>query len=335
MTMENFEEMIFDDEEFFDDELNSNQDLNTQDPNDLESLVDVQNEEDDLTNEVLRLKGIADPNKIKFEEETGAIIERSWDSLSREEQLNILSDQNDPNFDLDDQEVELLNAIRSSGMSVHDYMSALTNSVQPKESYKIDQLSDEEVYALDLLEKVGSDNITDEELEQAIENAKQNETLFKKTVEGLRNEYIRLQKDEELQVANEKALKQEQAYNNFVNSITTEIRGLNSFAGQSLELSEEDVEDLASFMLDLDEFGLSQFGKALQDPALLTKAAFWILNEDQIIEELTRQMQDNYKRGYETAKADLNGKSKIVFNKSNITSQKKQHDNVFVDDEDW
>lgn len=335
MTMENFEEMIFDDEEFFDDELNSNQDLNTQDPNDLESLADVQNEEDDLTNEVLRLKGIADPNKIKFEDETGAIIERSWDSLSREEQLNILSDQNDPNFDLDDQEIELLNAIRSSGMSVHDYMSALTNSVQPKESYKIDQLSDEEVYALDLLEKVGSDNITDEELEQAIENAKQNATLFEKTVEGLRNEYIRLQKDEELQVANEKALKQEQAYNNFVNSITTEIRGLNSFAGQSLELSEEDVEDLASFMLDLDEFGLSQFGKALQDPALLTKAAFWILNEDQIIEELTRQMQDNYKRGYETAKADLNGKSKIVFNKSNITSQKKQHDNVFVDDEEW
>lgn len=335
MTMENFEEMIFDDEEFFDDELNSNQDLNTQDPNDLESLVDVQNEEDDLTNEVLRLKGIADPNKIKFEEETGAIIERSWDSLSREEQLNILSDQNDSNFDLDDQEIELLNTIRSSGMSVHDYMSALTNSVQPKESYKIDQLSDEEVYALDLLEKVGSDNITDEELEQAIENAKQNATLFEKTVEGLRNEYIRLQKDEELQVANEKALKQEQAYNNFVNSITTEIRGLNSFAGQSLELSEEDVEDLASFMLDLDEFGLSQFGKALQDPALLTKAAFWILNEDQIIEELTRQMQDNYKRGYETAKADLNGKSKIVFNKSNITSQKKQHDNVFVDDEEW
>ena len=335
MTMENFEEMIFDDEEFFDDELKSNQDLNTQDPNDLESLVDVQNEEDDLTNEVLRLKGIADPNKIKFEEETGAIIERSWDSLSREEQLNILSDQNDSNFDLDDQEIELLNTIRSSGMSVHDYMSALTNSVQPKESYKIDQLSDEEVYALDLLEKVGSDNITDEELEQAIENAKQNATLFEKTVEGLRNEYIRLQKDEELQVANEKALKQEQAYNNFVNSITTEIRGLNSFAGQSLELSEEDVEDLASFMLDLDEFGLSQFGKALQDPALLTKAAFWILNEDQIIEELTRQMQDNYKRGYETAKADLNGKSKIVFNKSNITSQKKQHDNVFVDDEEW
>ena len=36
-----------------------------------------------------------------------------------------------------------------------------------------------DVYALDLLEKVGADNITDEELEQAINNAKQNEALFK------------------------------------------------------------------------------------------------------------------------------------------------------------
>mgnify|MGYP003403838256 FL=1 len=32
-------------------------------------------------------------------------------------------------------------------------------------------------------------------------------------------------------------------------------------------------------MLALDEDGSSTLGKALQDPKLLTKAAFWLLNE--------------------------------------------------------
>ena len=47
----------------------------------------------DLTEEVLRLKGITDMNKIKFEDVSGAVVERPWDSLSREEQLNILTQQ--------------------------------------------------------------------------------------------------------------------------------------------------------------------------------------------------------------------------------------------------
>jgi hypothetical protein len=33
---------------------------------------------------------------------------------------------------------------------------------------------------------------------------------------------------------------------------------------------------------------MSSFGKALQDPALFTRAAFWLLNVNKIIEELTK-----------------------------------------------
>jgi len=50
-------------------------------------------------------------------------------------------------------------------------------------------MTDEDLYAFDILNKVGSDNITDEELDAAVESAKANETLFKKTVEGLRTSY--------------------------------------------------------------------------------------------------------------------------------------------------
>lgn len=335
MTMEDFDEMIFDDDEFLDEVQEPQNEPTSEQEEELGEQSMQVNEEDDLTSEVLRLKGISDPEKIKFEDESGAIVERAWNTLSKEEQLNILAGNEQEENDLDEEEIELLNSIRKSGLSINDYIASLQPKQEPVKIYNIDSLSDDEVYALDLLEKVGADNITDEELSEAVENAKKNETLFRKTVEGLRNEYIRLEKDQEMRQANEEAAKQQEAYNKFATSIMGEIRGLNSFAGQDLELSDEDVEELSTFMLDIDDSGMSAFGKAMQDPALFTKAAFWLLNEDKIIEELTKQMQDTYTRGYENAKKDLQGKSKLVFNKTKPQSTKSVNDQFFVDDDEW
>lgn len=332
MNMENFDDIIFDDDEFG--ELPSEQEKQ-EGTEDILPAIQQQpssQEQEDLTTEVLKLKGISNPEKIKFEDETGAIIERAWDSLTREEQINILIDQEQEQQEFDDSELQLINTIRESGMTPEEYLQSLLPEVEQTKRYKVDDLSDEEVYALDLLHKVGQD-ISDEEINQAIELAKQNEGLFKKTVEGLRKEYIRLQEDEEAQITNEKAAKEEEAYNRFATSIKSQIQGLDSFAGQPLQLSDDDIEDLSSFMLELDDQGLSAFGRAMNDPSLFTRAAFWILNEDKIVEELNQQIQDNYRRGYEQAKMDLQGKPKLVFNKP--TSQKKTTDDVFIDDEDW
>lgn len=336
MTMANFDEMIFDDDEFMEDDLEPQNNGDNQEPDEGNQEPPIEEPEDDLTSEVLRLKGITDPEKIKFEDETGAIIERSWDSLTRAEQLNILIGPEPEKDELAEDEIELLEAIRNSGMSVNDYLESLQVPQEaPVTSYKIDELSDEDVYALDLLEKVGVDNITDEELEEAINNAKQNEVLFKKTVEGLRKEYIRLQQDEEAQLANEQAAQQEAAYRQFATSIQSEIKGLDTFAGLPLELSDEDNEELAAFMLELDDNGVSAFGKALQDTATFTKAAFWILNEEQIIEELTKQMQDTYKRGYEAAKSDLQEKTKPTLAFKPQQPKPQHDDHFFVDDDEW
>lgn len=334
MNMENFDDVIFEDDEFGDIDLGQQKPEGNEGDQPAGQQKPSAQPDEDLTTEVLRLKGITDPGKIKFEDETGAIVERAWDSLSREEQINILIDQEVEQQDFDDSELQLINTIRESGMTPDEYIQSLLPETEPTKRYKVDDLSDDEVYALDLLHKVGSD-ISDEEINQALELAKQNEGLFKKTVEGLRKEYIRLQEDEEAQIANEKAAREEAAYNKFADSIKGQIKDLNSFAGQPLQLSDDDIEDLSSFMLDIDDQGLSAFGRAMNDPALFTKAAFWILNEDKIVEELNKQIQDNYRRGYEQAKADLQGKPKpkLVFNKP--ASQKKTTDDVFIDDEDW
>ena len=325
------------------DDLDDIQDLeiDQQEPQDQEPQEPQEsqepNDEFDLTRELLTRQGISDINKIKFEDETGAVVERSWNNLTKEEQINILAG-NDPDIEsqLDNDEIDLLNAIRSSGMSVNDYLNHMLQShTQPQtKQYKVDDLSDDDLYVLDILEKVGNDNVTDEELNEALENAKQNELLFKKTVEGLRSQYIQLEKDQEAEETNRRNAEMQEQYNKFSSAIANEIRGLNYLAGQDLELSNEDMNELYSFMLDLDQNGMSQFGKALQNPTLFTRAAFWLLNEDKITEELTRQMQNTYLRGYENAKKDMQGKSKLVFNQSAKPQNKKQ-DDWYADDDEW
>lgn len=294
-------------------------------------------QEDDLTTEVLKLRGINNPDKIKFEDESGAITERSWDSLTKEEQINILADQREhqeTNNDLAEDEIDLINAIRNSGMSVQDYMQTITPQInQPQDINQFDAMSDEDLYAFDILNKVGNDNITDEELDAALEAAKANETLFKKTVDGLRQQYNRLQEEQKQNIVNQQQAAAQQRYQAFANVVNNQIDNFNSFAGQPIQLSNQDKDNLSEFMLALDEDGSSALGKALQDPRLLTKAAFWLLNEQELIAELQKQQQDAYTRGYNAGKGDILNKSKFVFKPTKQTTSKK--DESIWDSDDW
>ena len=341
MNMEsNFDDSMFDVDEF---DETPTQEKQEPDPkpekegNQETNPPSKEDQEDDLTTEVLKLRGISNPDKIKFEDESGAITERSWDSLTKEEQINILADQREDqgtNNDLAEDELELINSIRNSGMSVQDYIQTITPQInQPQDTNQFDAMSDEDLYAFDILNKVGNDNITDEELDDALEAAKANETLFKKTVEGLRQQYNRLQEEQKQNIANQQQAVAQQRYQAFANVVNNQIDNFNSFAGQPIQLSNQDKDNLSEFMLALDEDGSSALGKALQDPRLLTKAAFWLLNEQELIAELQKQQQDAYTRGYNAGKGDILNKSKFVFKPTKQATSKK--DESIWDSDDW
>ena len=341
MNMEsNFDDTMFEVDEF---DETPTQEKQEPDPkpekegNQETDLPSEEDQEDDLTTEVLKLRGISNPDKIKFQDESGAITERSWDSLTKEEQINILADQREDqgtNNDLAEDEIELINSIRNSGMSVQDYIQTITPQInQPQDTNQFDTMSDEDLYAFDILNKVGNDNITDEELDAALEAAKANETLFKKTVEGLRQQYNRLQEEQKQNIANQQQAVAQQRYQAFANVVNNQIDNFNSFAGQPIQLSNQDKDNLSEFMLALDEDGSSALGKALQDPRLLTKAAFWLLNEQELIAELQKQQQDAYTRGYNAGKGDILNKSKFVFKPTKQATSKK--DESIWDSDDW
>lgn len=332
MTMDsNFDDTMFDDDEFAESANDSsNQEEATPPP-----VEQEENSEDDLTSEVLKLKGIDDPSKISFEDESGAIVTRSWDSLSREEQINILGDVKEAqpvDNQLGEDEINLINSIRNSGMDVKQYLRSLTPQInQPQETDQISNMSDEDLFAFDLINKVGNDNITDEELDKAIEDAKANETLFKKQVDGLRAVYAQKFQEQQANIANQQQAMQQQKYQAFANVVNQQIDNFSNFAGQSVQLSNDDKDTLSDFMLTLDDSGTSALGHALQNPEILTKAAFWLLNEDSITAELQKQVQDAYTRGFNAGKGDVLNKSKLVF-KPKTTSKKSES---VWDSDDW
>lgn len=295
--MSNFDDDMFNEDEYADDTQNSPQQQEEGTQEDTPK---------DLTTELLKIRGIEDSSKIKFEDETGATIERAWDDLSDNEKLNILAGEPslevDEDQQLDEDEIQLINAIRNSGMNVQQYMNNIA-PVQAPQAYNQENLSDDELYALNILQTVGSDNITDEELEQAIARAKEDEDLYKRTVAGLRQQYQQLQKDEQSRLEQEQYAKQQEQYNAFANVVDDNIQNFSNFAGQEIELDNDEKQQLRDYMLNIDEkTGLSSLGKDLQNPETLVRAAFWILNEDKIMNELAKQAQDAYKRGYNAGK---------------------------------
>ena len=303
------------------DDLDDIQDMTQDSPEHIESESQEEPQEPadpqddfDLTKELLTRQGISDMNKIKFEDESGAIVEKAWDTLSNNEKVMILSNQEDPDTSLDAAEIELINQIRESGMTPDQYIQSLQVPETQPAIYEVDSMSDDELFCIDLLDKIGSDNITDEELQQALDSAKANEALYNKQVASLRVYYKGLEEKRREQEEIEKQEQMEQEYNRFSENIVNSIRNFNALEDTPVELSQDEMEDLANYILTRDASGYSEFGRLLNDPAQFTKAAFWMLKGPEILDEMKKQIKEAYLRGYnETHKPKNTNK---VFTKS-------------------
>lgn len=322
------------------DDLDDVQDLDIDSPEyeepelESETITEEPENEFDLAKELLTLQGISDMNKIKFEDESGAVVEKSWDSLSNNEKLMILSHQEDPDTSLDAAEIELINQIRESGLTPGQYIQSLQIPEPPVVTYEVDNMSDDELFCIDLLDKIGSDNISDEELQQALDSAKENSSLFSKQVASLRVYYKDLEDQKMRQEELDKQEEAEQEYNMFANNIVNSIRNFNAFEDTPVELSLEEMDDLANYILTRDASGYSEFGRLLNDPVQFTKAAFWMLKGPEILNEMQKQIKEAYLRGYNETHKTTNRK---VFTKpsSSKGNNNKESQYAYFDEDSY
>jgi hypothetical protein len=117
-----------------------------------------------------------------------------------------LETQQEDNNDLTEEEINLLSQIRQSNLTPSQYLQQIAGEkVEVTPQYKIDDLSDDEVYLLDLESRVGE--LSDEEAAEALSTAKSNEDFFKKQIEGIRKEY---KEREDLQAQQEEAQREQE-----------------------------------------------------------------------------------------------------------------------------
>ena len=301
------------------------------------------NSEDDFLSDFLRTRGIDDISKIKFEDESGNIEEKDWNSLTKEEKFNILNTpleiQDNNQVDLSDEEIYLLNTIRQSNLTPSQYIEQFQVNEEPQ--YKIDDLSDDEIYLLDLESRVGE--LTDEAAAQALASAKQDEELYKKQVEGIRKEY----KDrEDFQLQQQEAeieSERQEAYNQFQDTVIQSIDDFNSVGNLDLNFSDADKEELASFMLSRDEAGNNYLWQALQDPQTLVKAAWFILNGDEafnnisdyFVNQIKLVSENQYRKGFEEGRSGNNPSRPQVVISNNKQNKHRQYNSINdLDDDD-
>lgn len=297
-------------------------------------------DEEDILTSYLKSKGI-NPDSIKFQTESGDIEEVSFDNLSREEQLQLLGNEDiEEQYGLEDDEIKLINQLRENKLSVSEYNNYIAQqavqqyiqSQQGKENVmQVDLIPDDELYIIDLKTRIPE--LSDEEALEELELAKANTNTYNKKIQSIRDEY-KGREEELLKEEQEKALAEQQAEaEQFEKVIVETIQNNSSFdlGDSALELTVDDKNELASFILDTDVAGVRYLAKALNDPNTLIKMAWYALKGEEAFsqisdyykQEIAKAAKYNYQKGYDDAKNGKSAAKAVVRKPVKANTQKK------------
>ena len=252
----------------------------------------------DIISVFLKDHGITDPSKLQFEGEDGNIEEIDFNSLDREEQLNILKEITDPG--LSDHEKEVIGYLRKNRVSfnevidyfaeqrLQEYLNTHPEAVPPT-VYSIDEYTDDELYLADLKSKYPS--FTDDELISKLNIAKSDENLFTKEVDVLRESY----KAEEDRARKEAEAAEQQEYEALQQNLINAAGAFSEISldasdpqSDSLVIEDSDRNQILAYLLNQDKDGKSQFVKDIENPDTLIELAWYRINGKNTLSGVTQ-----------------------------------------------
>ena len=246
----------------------------------------VETPEDYLT-QLLKSRGV-DRERVRIENEEGEIEEWKFDDLDDETKFGILNQSNDM---LSDDEITAVNFLRQNRMNLQDFVEyqrqqAIKEYLEQNSTpqYTVDQVSDDDLFRFELQDQMP--DLTDEEIEDQLNRAKENETFFQKKVAALRKEYKELEDNQIKANEEQAAAEKEEQFNQLAQSLVSVAKDTEEMNGMLLD--DQDKEDVLSFLLDRDANGQSEFYKLFSDPKALFKMAWTMLKGDQAHEAYTQ-----------------------------------------------
>lgn len=246
----------------------------------------------------LQERGIKDPGKLSITNEDDTVEEVDFKTLSPEEQLEIIRQVSDPG--LSESEVNTINYLRKNNVTLEqvvdyfankrlqDYLNENPDAVH-KKTYEIDDYSDDDLFLVDLKQRYP--DFTEEELLAELNAAKENEELFAKKTEILRNTY----KANEDQAEAERLQQEQQQVEDLKNNLMEAAGRFNEIQldytdpeSDSLVIDDSDKQQMMSYILDQDSEGKSQLVKDLEDPDRLMELAWFGTQGPKLLSELTQ-----------------------------------------------
>ena len=279
-----------------------------------------------------------DPRSIKFETEEGEETS-DFNDLSSDDQYQILNSLSEDEIDLDDSEIGLLNFMRTNNWSVQDYNNYIAQQAiqrysqeqtEPEQTYQIDDLSDEELFLVDLKSKIP--DLTEEEAMEELDRSQQNQDLFNKKVQSLRKDYKDKEDLYKKQQEEEKQNQQKAAYEQYSKTIADAINRATvmDLGDLDLELQNQDKQEIYNYLVGYDQQGNRLINNTLADPDQLVRMAWLNIKGSEVFKELTsyykKKISDvaktNYQKGYEDAKGGRSyNQAKSVVKKRRQTKQ--------------
>lgn len=271
---------------------------------------------EDFMSKYLKSKKV-DKSKIRiFNEDTQEEEEVNFDELTDDEKIELLESINQPI--LTDSELDMINFMRQHKTDLNGYANAIRQQViqelGEKPVSELKDISDDDLFRFDLIDRYGFDKDTDaEEIEAILEKEKENENLFNRKVAALRKEYEELEENQRRE-AEESAKEEEQRdWEELKDNLIQVAQNVDLLHG--LELDNNDKNEVLSFILDKDEVtGDSEFIKCYKDPDMLFKMAWYALKGD----EAFRTIEDYYKGKLAEARRENKEQTPVVTRKQTI-----------------
>ncbi len=304
---------------------------------------DVTSDSEGLLARLIVDKGIVDVEKIKFIDDEGSIIEKSWKDLTSDERYSILSakdDIEDP-YNINEDEKTLVDMIRESKMSSKEFLENIKrigaeeymdNTYSP-ENISIDSFTDDELYVLDIQTKFP--NISEEQIHAAYEHDKANEELFNVRIAQIRNEY----KTQELAMLekqkNERELATLEQQKIFNENVNKELQNFKNVGAFNLELENDDLDEIYNFITKSNKSGHRYLAEALNDPKKLVKMAWFATKGDEALSTIhdyyKNEISKVAKHSYEKGKAEILAKHGKLSIKTTTVDNNKPKD-LFSED---
>jgi hypothetical protein len=274
-------------------------------------------EESDLVTDLLRSKGITNPDEINFENENGELELRSFYDLSYTEQLEVLkSSDADIGYGLKEEELGAIDFLRENDVTFEEAIDYFQRKAvqeyidsQNISGLEVDQYEDTDLFVLDL--KTKFPDLTNDELDIELQKQLENPDVFKKKVDKLRTDYKEIEANQIAQARQEQEQEDEYKRKELEDTLVTTAISVEEIGG--LTLDNDDKNAVLSYILEKDMNGVSPFIKSLNSPQTLFELAWFATNGKQafniIHDYYKKEIAQVSKTAFEKGRAAAGGTS--------------------------